>query len=90
MQRPRRRDDNPAIEIRGVLLRAAALHTSRVTNPRAIPDPLIRHLLIVVLLTDGEERPPARSRLEQAVGPDLTERLLGAPPATPPGSDLQV
>jgi hypothetical protein len=76
-------DDSTEIEIRGVLLRAAAVHTSRVTKPRAIPDPLIRDLLIVVLLTDGEERPSARSRLEQAVGRDLTERLLGGPSVAP-------
>ncbi len=65
-----------------MLLRAAALHTSRVPKPRAIPDPLIRDLLIVVLLTDGEERGSPRSRLEEAIGRDLTERLLG-PPAAP-------
>jgi hypothetical protein len=64
-----------------VLLRVAALHTSRVAAPRAIPDPLIRDLLIAVLLTDGEERPSARSRLEQAVGRDLAERLLGRQPS---------
>ncbi len=45
--------------------------------PREIPETLIRDLLIAVLLTDGEERPPARSRLEAAVGKDLAERLLG-------------
>jgi hypothetical protein len=44
---------------------------------RAIPDPLIRDLLIAVLLTDGEERAPARARLEQALGKELTDRLLG-------------
>ena len=49
------------------------------TKPRAIPDPLIRDILIVVLLTDGEERGSPRSRLEQAIGRDLTERLLGPP-----------
>jgi hypothetical protein len=86
MQAVRDRDESTRIEIRGVLLRVAALHTSRVTVPRAIPGPLIRDLLIVVLLTDGEERPSARSRLEQAVGRDLVERLLGGPPSLPPDS----
>jgi hypothetical protein len=69
-------------EVRGVLLRAAALHTSRIAAPQGIPDALIRDLLITVLLTDSEERPSARSRLEDAVGRDLAERLLGGP-ATP-------
>ena len=64
-----------------MLLRVAALHTSRVTAPRAIPDPLVRDLLIAVLLTEGEERPSPRSRLEQAVGRELAERLLGGPPS---------
>ena len=67
-----------------MLLRAAALHTSRMTAPREIPDTLIRDLLIAVLLTDGEERPSARSRLEDAVGPDLTERLVGPRSTSPP------
>jgi hypothetical protein len=71
------------IEIRGVLLRVAALHTSRITAPRGIPDTLIRDLLIAVLLTDGQERPSARSRLEDAVGTDLAERLLGPRPMPP-------
>lgn len=67
-------------------MRAAALHTSRVTAPRAIPEPLIRDLLIAVLLTDGEERPSPRSRLEAAVGKELAERLLDAPPTAPRAS----
>jgi hypothetical protein len=57
-----------------------------VTAPRAIPDPLIRDLLIAVLLTDGEERPSPRSRVEEAVGKELAERLLGGPPAAPRAS----
>jgi hypothetical protein len=40
---------------------------------------LIRDLLIAVILTDGEERPSPRRRLEDAVGPDLAEQLLGPP-----------
>lgn len=77
-------DDSTDIEIRGVLMRAAALHTSRVTRTRAIPDPLIRDLLIAVLLTEGGDRPSARRRLEKAVGPDLSARLLsGSAPSTP-------
>jgi hypothetical protein len=80
---PVRVDDSSLIEIRGVLMRAAALHTSRVATTRAIPDPLIRDLLIVVLLTEGGDRPSPLARLEQAVGKDLTDRLLartlGAP-----------
>jgi hypothetical protein len=76
---PRPRDDTRSIEIRGVLMRAAALHTTRVTAARAIPDLLIRDLLIAVLLTEGNERPPARSRVEQAIGSDLTSRLLDGP-----------
>ena len=62
-------------------MRAAALHTSRMTAPRGIPDTLVRDLLITVILTEGEERPSARSRLEDAVGKDLAERLLNGPPA---------
>ena len=69
-------DDSTHIEIRGVLMRAAALHTSRVASTRAIPDPLIRDLLIAVLLTEGGERLSPRARLEQVIGPDLTDRLL--------------
>ena len=57
-------------------MRAVALHTSRLPRARAIPDLLIRDLLIVVLLTDGDERQSARSRLDQSLGPDLTDRLL--------------
>ena len=57
-------------------MRAVALHTSRLPRTRTIPDLLIRDLLIVVLLTDGDERQSARSRLDQALGPDLTDRLL--------------
>ena len=79
-------DDSTEIEIRGVLMRAAALHTWRVPRTRAIPDPLIRDLLIAVLLTEGEERPSARSRLEQALGPDLSARLLGGQAQPGPGS----
>jgi len=62
-----------------VLLRAAALQTSRIASPRGIPDTLIRDLLIAVILTDGEERPAPRRRLEDAVGRDLAEHLLGPP-----------
>lgn len=76
MSAPARTDDSNHIEIRGVLMRAAALHTSRVATTRAIPDPLIRDLLIAVLLTEGGDRPSARARLEQAIGPDLAERLV--------------
>jgi hypothetical protein len=76
---PLPRDDSRNIEIRGVLMRAAALHTAR-TARRAIPDPLIRDLLIAVLLTEGEERTPARTRLEHKLGRELTERLLGPAP----------
>ena len=68
-------------------MRAAALHTSRVTHTRAIPDPLIRDLLIAVLLTDGGDRPSARTRLEQALGPDLAARLLSELVPSAPGSD---
>jgi hypothetical protein len=53
------------------------------TAPRGIPDTLIRDLLITVILTEGGERPSPRSRLEDAVGPDLAERLLGGPPVRP-------
>jgi len=35
---------------------------------------LLRHCLS--LGASGEERPPAKLRLEQAIGPDLTRRLL--------------
>jgi hypothetical protein len=85
MREPALRVESTRIEIRGVLMRAAALHTSRVTGTRAIPDPLIRDLLIAVLLTDGGDKPSARSRLEQVLGKDLTDRLLTEPiePARP-------
>jgi hypothetical protein len=73
---PFRPDDTSFIEIRGVLMRAAALHISRAPTARAIPDPLIRDLLIVVLLTEGGDRPSARARLEQVIGTDLTDRVL--------------
>ena len=78
-------DDSTQIEIRGVLMRAAALHTSRVTRARAIPDPLIRDLLIAVLLTEGGDKPSARRRLEQALGRDLSARLLDGLVTSPPG-----
>jgi hypothetical protein len=85
MREPLLRDDSNHIEIRGVLMRAAALHTSRVAGTRAIPDPLIRDLLIAVLLTEGGDKPSARSRLEQVLGKELTARLLNGPiaPAAP-------
>ena len=57
-------------------MRAVALHTSRLPRTRAIPDLLIRDLLIVVLLIDGDDRQSARSRLDDALGPELTDRLL--------------
>ena len=79
-------DDSNYIEIRGVLMRAAALHTSRVTRTRAIPDPLIRDLLIAVLLTEGGDRPSARARLERALGRDFAAQLLGGLAPSPPGS----
>ena len=68
--------ESTKIEIRGVLMRAVALHTSRLARPRAIPDLLVRDLLILVLLTDGDERQSARSRLDTALGRELTDRLL--------------
>jgi hypothetical protein len=83
MRTVRRPDESRLIEIRSVLLRAAALHTSRMAAPRTIPDTLIRDLLIAVLLTDGAERPSARSRLERAIGKELADRLLGGPPTSP-------
>ena len=79
-------DDSNYIEIRGVLMRAAALHTSRATRTRAIPDPLIRDLLIAVLLTEGGDRPSARTRLERALGRDFAAQLLGGSAPSPPGS----
>lgn len=57
-------------------MRAVALHTSRLAQTQAIPDLLIRDLLIVVLLTDGDERQSARSRLDDSLGSDLTDQLL--------------
>ena len=57
-------------------MRAVALHSSRFPGSRPIPDLLVRDLLIVVLLTDGDERTSARGRLDQALGPELTDRLL--------------
>ena len=85
MRRDLRSVDSNHIEIRGVLMRAAALHTSRVTRTRAIPDPLIRDLLIAVLLTEGGDRPSARTRLEQALGRDFAAHLLGGLAPPPPG-----
>jgi hypothetical protein len=57
-------------------MRAVAPHTSRFPQTRAIPDLLIRDLLIAVLLTESDDRPSPRARLELALGPSLTERLL--------------
>lgn len=44
--------------------------------PAAVPDRLVRHLAAVARLTC--ERLPARERLEAAIGPELTARLLGS------------
>lgn len=40
------------------------------------PDLLLRHCL--ALAATAEPRPPARIRLEEALGPELAERLLSA------------
>jgi hypothetical protein len=46
------------------------------SQPPHAPDLLLRHCL--ALAATAEPRPPARIRLEEALGPDLAERLLSA------------
>ena len=46
------------------------------SNPPHAPDLLLRHCL--ALAATAEPRPPARTRLEEAVGPELAQRLLSA------------
>lgn len=45
-----------------------------------VPELLIRHLVA----PSSERRPPAKIRLEQALGPDLARRLLTSLAAEPP------
>jgi hypothetical protein len=45
-------------------------------RPRHTPDLLLRHCL--ALAATAEPRPPARIRLEEALGPELAQRLLSA------------
>jgi hypothetical protein len=44
--------------------------------PRRIPDLLVRDLFVAVQLT--EERPSVRARLDDALGPELADRLVRA------------
>lgn len=46
----------------------------------AVPALLVRHLVA----PRSERRPPAKIRLEQALGPDLARRLLTSLAAEPP------
>ncbi len=45
-------------------------------RPTRIPDLLVRDLFVAVQLT--ETRPSARSRLAEALGPELADRLIKA------------
>ena len=51
---------------------AAVTHS----QPQYAPDLLLRHCL--ALAATAEPRPSARIRLEEAVGPELAQRLLSA------------
>jgi hypothetical protein len=56
--------------------RAARLHLSPAFDERRIPVLLVRDLFVAVQLT--EARPTAHARLEDALGPELAERLVMA------------
>ena len=58
------------------MIRALSVHRSLPTTARPIPDRLVRDLFVAVQLT--EERPSVRSRLDDALGPHLAARLVGA------------
>jgi hypothetical protein len=57
------------------VIRALSVHRS-LHCPRRIPDRLVRDLFVAVQLT--EERPSVQSRLDDALGPQLAERLVRA------------
>ena len=46
------------------------------SQPQHAPDLLLRHCF--ALAATAEPRPPARIRLEEALGPELAQRLLSA------------
>jgi hypothetical protein len=57
------------------VIRALSVHRS-LHPPRRIPDLLVRDLFVAVLLT--EERPSVQSRLHDALGSELADRLVRA------------
>jgi len=58
------------------VIRALSVHRSLPTEARRIPDKLVRDLFVAVQLT--EERPSVQSRLDDALGPHLADRLVSA------------